>query len=92
MISLPLVFTTAASSAISTGFTLGYRPLLDPIAVDDYWLVLLLPLVFAISLVYKTIKLDDLTHLPRQAIYLASQIVAFMVLTASALWLMGMLV
>lgn len=72
--------------------SLGYRPLLDPIPVDDYWLLLLVPLVFAISLVYKTIKLDDLTHLPRQTFFLAGQIVAFMLLAAAALWLMGMLV
>jgi hypothetical protein len=72
--------------------TLGYRPFLDPIAIDDYWLVLLVPLVFTIALVYKTIKLDDLSHLPRQALHLAGQIVIFMVLAAAALWLLGALV
>ena len=86
MINFPMLETFLAS------IPLGYRPLLDPIPADDYWLVLLLPLVFAISLVYKAIKLDDLTHLPRQSIYLAGQIVAFMFLAATALWLMGMLV
>lgn len=71
--------------------TLAYRPFLDPIAIDDYWLLLLLPLVFVIALVYKTIKLDDLTHLMRHAFYLAGQIVVFMVLAAAGLWLMGLL-
>lgn len=85
MMTLPL---TASLHAL----TLGYRPLLDPIPVDDYWLVLLAPLVLAISVVYKAIKLDDLAQLPRQAIHLAGQIVAFMIMAAAALWLMGMLV
>lgn len=86
------MITSSLLNSFLASLSLGYRPLLDPIPVDDYWLVLLLPLVFAISLVYKAIKLDDLTHLPRQSIYLAGQIVAFMFLAATALWLMGMLV
>jgi hypothetical protein len=72
--------------------TLAVRLLLEPLPLDDYWLVLLLPLSIAIAVVYKTIKLDDLTRLPRQASYLAAQIVAFMVLAAAALWLMTELV
>jgi hypothetical protein len=70
----------------------AWRPFLDPIAVDDYWLVLLLPLVFVVALVYKAIKLDDLSHLPRQSMHLGGQIVVFMVLAAAALWLLGALV
>jgi hypothetical protein len=67
--------------------TLAYKPFLQPLPLDTYWLLLLLPLVLAIAIVYKTIKLDDLSQMPKQAIFLAGQIIAFMVLAAAALWL-----
>ena len=67
--------------------TLAYRPFLEPLPVDTYWLLLLLPLVLAIAIVYKTIKLDDLSQMPRKALWLAGQIIAFMILAAAALWL-----
>ena len=66
---------------------LAYSPLREPIPVDRFWLLLLLPLILVISVVYKTIKIDDLSKLPRQAATLAVQIVAFMILAAAALWL-----
>lgn len=66
---------------------LAFRLFLEPMPLDDYWLVLLVPLAIVIAVVYKTIKLDDLTQLPRQAVYLATQILLFMVLAAAALWL-----
>ncbi len=67
---------------------LAYRPFLDPLPLDTYWLLLLPPLAIGIALVYKTIKLDDLKQLPREAAFLAAQIVAFMALAAVALWLL----
>lgn len=71
---------------------LAYRPFLDPLPLDDYWLVLMLPLVLAIAVVYKAIKAEDVRLLPRQSAFLALQIVAFMVLAAGALWLLGLMV
>lgn len=68
--------------------TLAYRPFLDPLPVDRLWLFLLIPLVVAISVVYKTIKTADLRHVPREAALLSAQIVAFMVLAAAGLWLL----
>lgn len=67
---------------------LAFRPFLEPLPIDDYWLWFLLPLVVAIAVVYKAIKLDDLRRLPAQAAFLAAQIVAFMILAAAALWLL----
>jgi len=69
-------------------YTLAWRPFLDPIPVDHYWLALLPPLVLIISVVYKAIKLDDLTLLPRQVVVLFSQILFYMILAAAALWLL----
>jgi len=68
--------------------TLAYIPFLDPLPLDAWWLLLMLPLTLAISVVYKTIKLDDLDRLPRQALILWGQIVVFMVLAAAGLWLL----
>ncbi|MCX5661869.1 MAG: hypothetical protein NTW19_19500 [Planctomycetota bacterium] len=67
--------------------TLGYRPFLDPLPLETYWLLLMPPMAIAIALVYKTIKLDSLEQLPRQAALLAVQIVAFMAMAAVGLWL-----
>jgi hypothetical protein len=68
--------------------TLGYRPFLDPLPLDTYWLMLLPPLVLAIAVVIKTIRLQDLSQLPRQATMLALQIIIFMGLAAAGLWLL----
>ena len=64
-----------------------FRPFLDPLPIDEYWLWLLVPLVLVVALVYKAIKTDDLTRLPRQTLALALQIVFFMALAAAALWM-----
>lgn len=68
---------------------LGYVPFLDPLPVDRWWLLMLLPLVVVISIVYKAIKVEDLHQLPRQAAALTAQILTFLVLTAAALLLIS---
>jgi len=69
-----------------------YRPFLEPLRLDSYWLLLMMPLAIAISVAYKAIKLDDLAHLPREATFLAVQIIAFMAMAAASLWLLTELV
>ena len=71
---------------------MAWRPLLDPVHIEAYWMVLMLPLVVAVSVVYKTIKLPDLTHLPIQVTRLSLQILVFFILAAAALWLLTELV
>lgn len=62
-------------------------PFRDPfVAIDPYWLWMMLPLVLAIAVVYKAIKLNDLSRLPREAATLALQITAFMVGAAASVW------
>ena len=75
-----------------TAWALGFRPFYKPLPIDDYWLLLALPMVVAISVVFKAIKLDDLSQLPRQATVLVAQIIFFLVLAASGLWLITALV
>ncbi|MEX0654956.1 MAG: hypothetical protein WD534_09680 [Phycisphaeraceae bacterium] len=65
---------------------IAWRPLLDPVPVDGVWPMLLLPLAVAIAIVYKTIKLDDLARLPRQAALLSAQIIVFMAAAAAIIW------
>lgn len=72
--------------------TLAFRPFLDPIPGDRYWMLMLVPMVVAIAVVYKTIKTDRLQKVPREAAVLAAQIVAFMAMAAAALWLLTELV
>ena len=67
---------------------LGFKPFFQPLPIDAYWMLLLLPMVIVISVVYKTIKTDDLRKIPREASVLAAQIVAFMVMAAAALWML----
>jgi hypothetical protein len=67
--------------------TAAWRPILDPLPLQSYWLALLLPLAVAIAVAYKTLKLPDLRHLPRQAAQLTVLIVVFMIIAAVALWL-----
>ena len=78
----------------SAAWTLAtaYRPFLEPLRLDSYWLLLLLPLVIAISVAYKAIKLDDLANLPREAVFLSVQIIAFMIMAATSLWLLTELI
>ena len=66
---------------------LAWTPFLEPIPMDRYWLWLLPPLVAVIAVVWKTLKVRDLSRLPRQATILWAQILAFMLLAAAALWL-----
>ena len=77
---------------LGVGLPLAYRPFLDPLHIESYWILLLLPLVLCISIVYKAIKIDQLERLPREALRLSAQIVAFMVLAAAALWLLTAMV
>ncbi len=80
------------TSMLALPTTLAFRPFLDPLPIDGYWMLLLIPMVIAISVVYKTIKTDRLHKIPREASILAAQIVAFMALAAAALWILTELV
>ena len=51
---------------------------------SELWLVL--PLCAAVGLVYKTIRVHDLRHLPRDVLVLMVYMVAGLVFLAMALW------
>ena len=80
------MMTTMISSLASWLNTLAWRPFLDPLPIDDVWLVLLIPMVVAIAVVYKTIKTENLKTLAKESAYLSFQIGLFMVVAAGVLW------
>ncbi|MEZ6192679.1 MAG: hypothetical protein R3C45_15500 [Phycisphaerales bacterium] len=88
----PILSPIAGLLANITPVVLAFRPFLDPVPVDRYWMLMLLPMVVAIAVVYKTIKTDRLEKIPRETTVLAAQIVAFMVMAAAALWMLTELV
>ena len=52
------------------------------------WPLTVVPLVAAIAVVYKALKLDDLRRLPWQALQLTGKILAILALAAVGLWLL----
>jgi uncharacterized membrane protein YhaH (DUF805 family) len=89
---IPLPGLPACVIAWAPTSSLAFRPFHDPVPIDGYWMLMLIPMVIAISVVYKTIKTDRLHKIPREASILAAQIVAFMILAAAALWILTELV
>ncbi len=66
---------------------LAFRLFHEPLPLERHWLLLVVPLVVVIAVVYKTIKIDDLSQLPRQSAWLSVQILFFLVLAEATLWL-----
>ncbi len=65
---------------------IAYVPFLDPInAFHEWWFVLLIPLSFGISVVYRALKLPSLEHYWRAVMTMTAQIVLAMVALGIAL-------
>ncbi|MCY2953958.1 MAG: hypothetical protein NTU53_18610 [Planctomycetota bacterium] len=62
-----------------------YQPFVKAAPLWDYWYLLLLPLCLAIAIVYKSIRCDSMSRVPRQALELFAFIIVVMVLAAGAL-------
>lgn len=92
MISPSLLLTTWMLAQVEQVERTSFVPMRDPLPVSLPTWVLLVPLALAIAVVYKAIKLDDLSTLPRQAAYLALQIVLFMVAAGVVLYVVTELV
>ena len=63
---------------------LAYRPFFEPLPIDRFWYLLAIPLVVAIAVVYKTLKLPTLDRLVPESLLLAGQVLFFLVLAAVA--------
>jgi hypothetical protein len=70
-------------------FTFLYDPLTAILpGMSNYWLWLVLPLLLAISIVYKGTRVEDLRRLPGQSLIMTFQIL--MVMAAAAVLLDGL--
>jgi hypothetical protein len=67
---------------------LAYTPFLDPLKVWDYWPWLLLPLCLGVSIVYKSVREESMSRVPKEAAKATFWIVAGMTAAAAALFLM----
>jgi hypothetical protein len=67
---------------------LGYIPFVHPInAVHEWWLLLLVPLAFGISVTYKAVRMKTLEEYWRQVLVMTVQIVLAMIGLAIAVTL-----
>ena len=65
---------------------LAFTPFVQPLPVWDYWPWLLLPLVAAVSIVYKSIKCHEMRQVPREASVIFGMIIGGILLAALALF------
>ncbi len=79
-----MISVTLALGSVSL---LAWRPFLDPLPLHGHWMWLLLPLVVVIAVVYKAIRVDDLSRLPRQVAIMVGQIAVVLIALALLLWL-----
>ena len=64
----------------------GYVPFVDPISVfHDWWYLLLVPLSFGISVIYRALKMQSLDRFWRAVAMMTVQIVLVMAALAVAL-------
>lgn len=67
---------------------LAYIPFLHPISVfHDWWFLLLIPLAFGISVIYKAMRMPNLNGFWRQVAVMTTQIVIAMIAGAIVLTL-----
>ena len=69
---------------------LAFVPLYDPLpaiypGLSDHWLWTVLPLAVAISVVYKTTRLEKLADLPRETAIMTAQLLLVMLFAALVL-------
>jgi len=81
---------TPMVALFSTPTLLAFTPLYDPLfalypGMSDYWLWLVIPLVVAISVVYKGTRVQSLKTLPKEAAIMSAQIVLVMAFAAVVL-------
>ena len=64
----------------------GYIPFLHPInPLQGFWYLLVLPLSFGISVIYKAMRMPSLEGFWRQVTIMTSQIILYMIALAIAL-------
>lgn len=68
---------------------LGYIPFLQPLnVVHDWWYLLILPLAFGLSMVYKALRVPDFQNYWRQVVMMTLQIILGLAALAIALFVL----
>ncbi len=67
---------------------LAFRPFLDLLPFWDYWIVLILPLCLAVSIVYKSMKCRYMAQVPWEASVIFVWIIGGFAAAAAALMLL----
>lgn len=67
-------------------FFLAWRPFLDPMPAEAYWVWFAVPLVVLVSLVYKAIRVQRFDTLPRETLAMSFQILIALLGLAFAIW------
>lgn len=65
---------------------LGFVPFLDPIPYFSSWFLLLIPIIYTISIVYKALKLDPLENVLFEGVKLTSVILVYLCSAAVVLY------
>ena len=84
-----MIIVDAASRAAEAGAAhmMAYTPFVDPLlGAWNWWYVLLLPLAVGIALVYKAMRCDDLSQVPRQTLTALAKLLGAFVGCAVVLW------
>jgi hypothetical protein len=78
----------ALSSLAIARAVLAYTPFLEPLKIWDYWPWLIIPLCFAVSLVYKCVRSEDLRRVGVDAVVATFWVLAGMAAAAAVLLLL----
>lgn len=67
--------------------TAAWRPFIDPLDLHALWWVLLIPMALGVSVVYKAVRVRDLSRYWREVAIMTTQIVLAMILLGAAVYL-----
>ncbi len=67
---------------------IAFVPFVEPFyGAWDWWYVMLLPLALLIALVYKVMRTEDLSDVPRQTLIASAKLVGAFIGCAAVLWI-----
>lgn len=59
--------------------TLAIRPFLDPLPLERYWFLLIIPIALGIAMAYMAVRVWDMRYFWNKALIMAAQIIAGMI-------------
>ena len=65
-----------------------YRPLIDPIALHEWWFLLLIPMAVFVAMTYKAVRLADMSRYWKQVLLMTAQIVVGLIALGAATYVL----